>query len=290
MASSNIEPEKKQPEMWDLFSKQLSQGKSFLGNEQNLLQQQYGNENFVPKGYIPDTTKQNQDIYNQNLINKYQGDKLESQIDPYSYKIRSGLSKTISDLTSPERIQQNQNNWLKTVGAPQVYGSGAKGTIAASGLYDAGTAEGQNNLLKLADIQKNYIGDRQNIGLDPSSRVSETEQANLANQQNNQNYLNSALTAGAQYNQSASDFTNNSINAAMNLANQEAGIWRHEAQTAADSQNASNQAIMKTIGNTAIAAASIAGAAFTGGTTLALGTGLITALNKFLPKQPQPAQ
>lgn len=237
MGVGYTKPEEGNKELWNILNQQIGQGKGVLNDQGGLLKEQFSNSNFAPKSYTPDIAQQNKDLLEQSLINTHQGAQLENQVDPSAGNIRQGLSSQIAGLTDPKNQQSMNNQWLKTTGAPGVYGSGAKGTITSSGLFDKGTMQGQQNLMNLLKTQQNYIGNPLSIGVSPNSSVSQRGTAQLSNQKNNQNYLGGALSAANNYGQSANDFNNNAFNSLSQLTENNQDIWRKE-QKGKDEANA----------------------------------------------------
>jgi len=146
-----------------------------LADKAKMLQYAAG---MIPQVSMPDISGENQRILQQSIANAYQGRQVEQMLDPTAAAMRQQISPQIQKLTSPEATAARQNQWLKTSGLERVFGTGTGlSSFGASGLTDAATEQGFQNMLRNIQIQQGALGAAPSVGINPSAAASQVEAA-----------------------------------------------------------------------------------------------------------------
>lgn len=166
------------PDMSPMYAMLAQRGQDqaqAIANQAEMLKYAAG---MIPSVPTPDISSQNERILNQSIINAQQGRQVENLLDPTAAGMRSRMSKDIENLTSPEAAAARQNQWLKTSGLERVFGTGTGlSTFGASGLADAGTEQGYQQLLRNIQLRQNALGAAPSVGVNPSAAASQIEAA-----------------------------------------------------------------------------------------------------------------
>jgi hypothetical protein len=229
------------PDMSPLYAMQAAQGEQMaqaLRNKNELLG--YAAKS-IPQIAMPDISGQNKRILDQSIINAYQGRETEKMLDPAAYAMRQQISPLVQNLTSPEATAARQNQWLKTSGLDRVFGTGAGlSTFGASGLADASTEQGFQNMLRNLQIQQGMLGQAPSVGVNPSSAASQVEAAKAQQAQLQNAFTQNILGQGSGLVDQAFLGGQNLYNSGMQLASQDI-----QNQAAVNAANANAQAAIR---------------------------------------------
>jgi hypothetical protein len=243
-----------------------------LRNQSEFLRYAAG---MIPQVSMPDISGQNERILNQSIANAYQGRNVEKLFDPSAAAMRANVFPQLEKLTSPEATAARQNQWLKTSGLQRVFGTGTGlGTFGASGLADAGTEQGFQNMLRNLQIQQGALGAAPSVGINPSAAASQVENAK-AQQAAVQNAFQQGIL------QQGSGLMNNAFQSGQSMADAAMRLNAQDIQNQLAAQQA-NQNMFGSLAGAGIGAlGTIGGASFGGPFGAALGGGLGSMIGNY---------
>ena len=155
-----------------------------------------------------------QQAFELGIENANRARQFEENVDPTLAKMRSGMSETVQNLTSPESWQQKLGQWAKTKGLAQMMGTGLDmgSTIGRSAMFDQSTAQGRQIALEDMALRQKYLDATQmQGGIDPGSLVAAQQAAKGQNQQSLQEWQRGVLSGAQGLGQTAQDAINRSM-------------------------------------------------------------------------------
>lgn len=176
-----------------------------------------------------------QQAFELGIENANRARQFEENVDPTLAKMRSGMSETVQNLTSPESWQQKLGQWAKTKGLAQMMGTGLDmgSTIGRSAMFDQSTAQGRQIALEDLALRQKYLDATQmQGGIDPGSLVAGQLAAKGQNQQSLQEWQRGVLSGAQGLGQTAQDAINRSMG----------NIQSAHSANVADTQNYNNMA------------------------------------------------
>jgi hypothetical protein len=176
-----------------------------------------------------------QQAFELGIENANRARQFEESADPTLAKMRSGMSETVQNLTSPESWQQKLGQWAKTKGLAQMMGTGLDmgSTIGRSAMFDQSTAQGRQIALEDMALRQKYLDATQmQGGIDPGSLVAGQLAAKGQNQQSLQEWQRGVLSGAQGLGQTAQDAINRSMG----------NIQSAHSANVADTQNYNNMA------------------------------------------------
>jgi hypothetical protein len=155
-----------------------------------------------------------QQAFELGIENANRARQFEENVDPTLAKMRSGMSETVQNLTSPESWQQKLGQWAKTKGLAQMMGTGLDmgSTIGRSAMFDQSTAQGKQIALEDMALRQKYLDATQmQGGIDPGSLVAGQQAAKGQNRQSLQEWQRGVLSGAQGLGQTAQDAINRSM-------------------------------------------------------------------------------
>jgi len=174
-----------------------------------------------------------QQAFELGIENANRARQFEENVDPTLAKMRSGMSETVQNLTSPESWQQKLGQWAKTKGLAQMMGTGLDmgSTIGRSAMFDQSTAQGRQIALEDMALRQKYLDATQmQGGIDPGSLVAGQQAAKGQNRQSLQEWQRGVLSGAQGLGQTAQDAINRSMG----------NIQSAHSANVADTQNYNN--------------------------------------------------
>jgi len=155
-----------------------------------------------------------QQAFELGIENANRARQFEESADPTLAKMRSGMSETVQNLTSPESWQQKLGQWAKTKGLAQMMGTGLDmgSTIGRSAMFDQSTAQGRQIALEDLALRQKYLDATQmQGGIDPGALVAGQQAAKAQNLQGLQEWQRGVLSGAQGLGQTAQDAINRSM-------------------------------------------------------------------------------